>query len=292
MYKFFKMNGLGNSFIFFDEAQQDFSLLKNAQIIKTLCSNGEGIGADGVVFVETPVDASKNNCKMQIFNEDGTEAEMCGNALRCVAHLFIGQRVSRNDLRIETASGVKRVSLAYKTDETSFYRAELGKPSFDLEQSGELLPLKERELIAVDGQVFEPIYVNVGNPHAVLFLDEMPELETIKAVGRAIELHKNHPRRINVEFVKVLKRDLCEVTVWERGCGITKACGTGATALVAAGIKRGLFDSKVRVKMLGGVLDIEQDSNGFMHMTGPVQEVAYGHLSGLFLDHLKRLANS
>lgn len=286
MYKFFKMNGLGNSFIFFDEAQQDFSSLKNAEIIKTLCSPGNGIGADGVVFVEPPKDATKNSCYMRIYNEDGSEAEMCGNALRCVAHLFIGQRVSRDELRIETGSGVKQVSLAYKTDETGFYRAEIGVAELDLVKTGELLPLNDREVIKVDDKVFEPFYVNVGNPHGVLFFDDMPDLEFIERVGNVIETHKNHPRRINVEFVKVLKRDLCEINIWERGCGITKACGTGACAVVAAGIKKGVFDSKVRVKMPGGVLDIEQDSRGLLHMTGPVQEVVYGHLSGLFLEHL------
>ncbi len=126
-------------------------------------------------------------------------------------------------------------------------------------------------------------------PHGVLFFDEMPELDKIKSIGSALEIHKNHPKRINVEFVKVLAKDLCEINIWERGCGITKACGTGACAVVAAGIKKGVFDSKVRVKMPGGILDIEQAKNGSIYMTGPVQEVAYGNLSGVFLEKLFNL---
>lgn len=288
MLRFFKMNGIGNSFIFFDENIQDYSCIRKPERIRAICDPGTGIGADGVVFVMPPGDIDKNNCKMEIYNSDGSRAEMCGNALRCVAHLYLSQRGDLEKVSIETDCGDKTVTLAEKTDAVVLYKAQIGKASFDLVSKGELIPDFSGNF-AFDGKDYAVEYVNVGNPHAVMFLKKMPCEQKIKKIGKAIENHNNHPKKINVEFVEITSRNSCSAQIWERGCGITKACGTGACAIVAAGIKNGLFDNKVKVSMPGGSLTIEQDKGKNLYMTGPVQEVVYGHLSGVFVSALRKI---
>lgn len=288
MLQFFKMNGIGNSFIFLDENIQDYSIIRKPERVSAICDAGTGLGADGVVFVMPPTDKEKNNCKMEIFNSDGSRAEMCGNALRCVAHLYLSQRGELEKVSVETDSGVKTVTFVDKTDTIVLYKAQIGKPSFDLISKGELVP-DSSNTFTFDGKDYVVEYVNVGNPHAVIFVNKMPCEQKIKKIGKALENHKNHPKKINVEFVEVKSRNECNAQIWERGCGITKACGTGACAIFAAGTKKGLFDNKVVVSMPGGSLTIEQDKSKNLYMTGPVQEVSYGRLSGVFVSALKKM---
>jgi len=287
MIGFHKMHGLGNSFIFFEEMNQDLSCIKTPEKIKLLCSPGKGLGSDGIVFV-MPAKDPKHHCRMQMFNTDGSEAEMCGNAVRCVAHIFDQQQLGINPVLIETLGGIKEVSFVEVKDGEAFYKAQMGPALFDLVPTGELVPEERRKALNWNEMNFEPVYVNVGNPHAVIFLKTPLTADEMKAAGAWLETHANHPRRINVEFVEIISSNEAVVNVWERGCGMTQACGTGATAVAAAGIKAGHFDTRVTVHMPGGDLIIEQDARGSLAMTGPVQEVAVGQLSAGMAYRLTR----
>lgn len=288
MFGFHKMHGLGNHFIFFDEMGHDLSVLKRPKVLRLLCNPGRGMGGDGVIFIQSPRDPA-HHCRMQMFNTDGTEAEMCGNAIRGVAHLYKMHHLGHEPVLIETLSGVKEVRSEAVRDGMCFYRVEMGRPTFDLVSTGELLPPSDCKPLHWQGETLEPAYVNVGNPHAMLFLSSPLTQDEMIALGAWLETHPNHPRRINVEFVEVLSPHEAKVTVWERGCGMTQACGTGATAVTAAGIKRGKLQSPVTIHMPGGDLIITQDERGVMFMTGPIQEVAAGQLSPSFLHCLTRL---
>ncbi|HNW35591.1 MAG TPA: diaminopimelate epimerase [Candidatus Ozemobacteraceae bacterium] len=288
MYSFAKMHGLGNHFVFFDEMGQDFSRLKKPRIIQLLCDQRRGLGADGIIFIMDPRDP-KHHCRMQMFNIDGTEAEMCGNAIRGVAHLFRTHCLGIEPVRIETGGGLREVRCEGAKDGTGFYRVEMGPATFDLVSTGELILEKDRKPLDWEGEKLDPVYVNVGNPHAVLFINEPWDEDEMVRVGAWLETHANHPRRINVEFVQVLSQHEVRVHVWERGCGMTQACGTGATGVTAAGIKTGRLQSPVTVHMPGGDLSISQEKNGTLYMAGPVQEVASGRLTAAFLRNLQTL---
>jgi diaminopimelate epimerase len=282
MIGFQKIHGLGNCFIFFEELTQNLSFLKRPEIIALLCDSSHGIGSDGAVFVRKPHDP-KHHCRMQMFNTDGSEAEMCGNAIRCVAHIYQHLHCNSGPVIIETAGGVKLVKYIKEENGEVFYQAEMGQALLDLVASGELLtPEKRSELIWKD-RTFKPVYVNVGNPHAVIFLKQQLSSDEMKTVGAWLESHKNHPRRINVEFVEIISPREANVHIWERGCGMTQACGTGATAVAVAGIEKGHFNNEVSIHMPGGTLIIEQNDHKDLFMTGPVQEVATGTISASLL---------
>lgn len=286
MIGFRKIHGLGNCFIFFDELHQDLSFLKKPEVIKLLCETSHGLGSDGLVFVGRAKDP-KHHCRMQMFNTDGSEAEMCGNAIRCVAHIFDKLHQGVDPVLIETAGGLKEVSHAGVKDGQVFYKAQMGKAILDLVSTGELVSADKRKPLDWNGREFKPVYVNVGNPHAVIFVEMPMSNDEMKSVGAWLELHANHPRRINVEFVEVLSRNEARINIWERGCGMTQACGTGATAVTVAGIEKGLFDHEVKIHMPGGDLTIEQTADKDLYMTGPIQEVATGTLSSSLLNRFK-----
>lgn len=288
MITFYKMHALGNHFIFIDEFEYDISYFKNPKVIRFLCDYNKGIGGDGVVFLQKPKDLT-HHCRMQIFNADGSEAEMCGNAIRGAAHLFRKHQLGETQLLIETLSGPRLVSFEYETKGTSFYKVEMGKPIFDLVATGELLPANERKTLEWQGETLEPFYANFGNPHLMLFLNSPMSRDEMIALGAWLETHPNHPRRINVEFVEIKNPSEANVTVWERGCGMTQACGTGATAVAAVGIKRGLLSPPVTIHMPGGDLIITKDDKDVYYKTGPIQEIYSGILTSAFITSLRNI---
>lgn len=266
-----KYNGLGNSFLFFSEFFHDLSVLKEYKSIVSLCDPGHGLGADGVVFVSRASEID-SDCKMQVFNSDGTEAEMCGNAVRAVADFYRQLYPAADIVNVQTLAGNKSVVFKKNGKYQSYYSVNMG---FAQEcNENEVILGSQRTPIVYDEQVFEPFYVDVGNPHAVLFLNEKYSKSKLETLGSFIENHPNHPNRINVEFVNIISETEVDVSVWERGCGLTQACGTGAVAVVFAGIEQNKLQKKVRVQMPGGTLIIEKDQNGIMYMTGPVLKVA------------------
>lgn len=163
MFGFHKLHGLGNHFIFFDEFEQDLTRLKKPRILQMLCDPGYGLAADGVIFIQAPRDP-KHHCRMQMFNVDGSEAEMCGNAIRGVAHLYKNHQLGHEPVLIETLCGVKEVRQEGIRQGLSFYKVEMGKATFDLTATGELLPAKERKALHWNEETLEPFYANVGNP--------------------------------------------------------------------------------------------------------------------------------
>ncbi|MGM0600628.1 MAG: diaminopimelate epimerase [Candidatus Rifleibacteriota bacterium] len=285
MIGFRKLHGLGNCFIFFDECFQQLEFLKESKSVQLLCDPARGLGADGLVFVQNPINL-QHHCRMQIFNSDGSEAEMCGNAIRGVAHIFNKLQLGVNPVLIETTKGTTEVNFIGVRHGESFYRAEIGKPDFDLVASGELVKQEYRKELKFKDQIFTPVYVNVGNPHAVIFCKSPMSSDDMRKAGAWLESHPNHPRNINVEFVEVISKNEAKVNVWERGCGMTQACGTGACAVAAAGISHNIFNDSVSINMPGGNLKIEQSKNGEISMTGPVQEVAIGNISSSFISRL------
>lgn len=286
MLAFHKMHGLGNHFVFFDETGQDFGRYKKTDFIRTLCNPKFGLGADGIIFVMDPKD-SRHHCRMQYFNSDGSEAELCGNALRGVAHLFRQHNKGYAEILIETLAGVRKASFEKASDGAAFYRVEMGAASFDLVAGGELVAENARKKLEWREETISPVYVNVGNPHAVIFNNEPRSQDAMISIGAWLESHQNHPRRMNVEFVDVLGPHEVRVNVWERGCGLTSACGTGATAVVAAGIKTGRLKGEVTVHMPGGDLGISSANDGELFMTGPVQEVAVGILAPGYICNMQ-----
>jgi diaminopimelate epimerase len=285
MYEFQKMHGLGNHFLFFDELHQDYGRLKKAEIIRKLCDVKFGIGGDGVVFIMDPKSPG-SHCRMQMFNIDGSEAEMCGNAIRGVAHRYKKHNQGHDPILIETKGGIREVRANDAKDGVCYYTVDMGKAVFDLTATGDLLSPTERKPLHWREETLEPLYVHVGNPHAVLFLKSPLNSDEMLALGAWMETHPNHPSRINVEMVEICSPGEVKVTVWERGCGMTFACGTGATAVAGAGIKSGQLQSPVTVHMPGGDLVISLAENGHLFMTGPVQEVVEGKLSPSFVDSL------
>lgn len=240
---FIKMHGLGNDYIFFDLFQEKFPEEKVKELAIKLSNRNFGIGGDGIVLIKPPKDA-KNDAKMQIYNADGSEAEMCGNAMRCVGkYLFESHFEKKTILNIETLAGVikpERFGELIKVD--------MGKPEVDLIR---------HKLKVENSDVFEITTVSVGNPHCVIFINDVDNFP-VKEIGSAIEgMTAIFPNRTNVEFVQVINQNELKMRVWERGSGETLACGTGAVASLVAGKVNNQTTSTAIIHLLGGDLKIE-----------------------------------
>ncbi len=259
---FMKMHGLGNDYIYFDCTNDSTPLLLLPVVryaAPTLCDRHRGIGADGLVYI---LPDKRADLRMRIFNADGSEAEMCGNASRCVGlYAIVFGLVEGITLKLATKGGIRKITYI-GIDAIS---VEMGKPK--LTGSHE-----------IDGRTYH--CVDVGNPHAVTILDDGEALteELVHSVGPVIEHHPLFPNRTNVEFCVVLDRHHVAMRVWERGSGETQACGTGATATAVACIKQGLCDSPVTVTLLGGNLTIEHNSRT-TRMTGEAKFVNSGRFT-------------
>jgi diaminopimelate epimerase len=263
MTPFLKMHGLGNDFVVFDARNQPVSL--DAKRACAIADRRLGVGCDQVIVIEA---ADGADARMCIYNADGGEVESCGNAARCVAQLLFDE--SRCDtIRLDTDGGLLVCRPAGEQ-----VTVDMGAPRFDWRE----IPLAEpRDTNALrleaDGfdlrMLKEAAAVSVGNPHCVLFVENAEEAP-VASLGPAIERHALFPERTNVEFVQVLSPNRVRMRVWERGAGITRACGTGACASVAAAQRRGLCGTKVEVMLDGGSLTIDwQGGDSHIFMTGP-----------------------
>jgi len=271
--EFVKAHGLGNDFIIVDCLHDELGDTDLPALSIRLCDRHFGIGADGLVRI---LPSQTADYRMQIMNSDGSEAEMCGNAIRCFANYLVGRGMAGDRMTIETPSGAKDVQVIRTGGQLGF-RVNVGAPSLDPEHipvlgyNGPVISLP----LEVGGRMFDVTCVSVGNPHCVIFLDSVDDIP-LEHLGRAIETHPAFPKRTNVEFAQVLGRDKVRVRVWERGAGLTLACGTGACATVVAGNLNGLLDRTAAVHLPGGELDIEWAEDGDLYMTGPAQEVFTG----------------
>lgn len=273
--EFTKMQGLGNDFVIVYGEQQ---LPANAsQLALQVCNRFFGIGADGLVYI---LPSDKADFCMRIINSDGTEAEQCGNAIRCVSKYVYDKRlIQSNELTIETlGAGVQNVQLIIVDGIVEKVRVDMGAPILH----GLMIPtIIDKDCIVeqpieVDGQQFTFTAVSMGNPHCVIPVEDAATLD-YSTIGAIIETHELFPKKINVEFITVYNRSHIEMRVWERGVGPTLACGTGACATLVASALCGVTDREATVSLKGGDLYIEwNSSDNHVYMTGLAQEVFRG----------------
>lgn len=272
--KFWKMHGLGNDYIVIDNRDRKIDEAEIGELAQKLCTRGFSVGADGLLLVDKSVIA---DVKMRIFNADGGEAEMCGNGIRCFAkYCYENKIVDATEMKIETLAGVKNVWLTLSNGEVTAVKVDMGVPS--LARSS--IPMLGQgnfvdETLEVDGQKFKATCLSMGNPHCVIFVEDVKNFP-VQKIGPRIENHELFPNRVNVEFVQVLNKAELNVRVWERGVGETLACGTGACASVVAGNLHKKIGNKAKVHLLGGTLEIEYAGN--LLLSGPAEKVFEGEL--------------
>jgi diaminopimelate epimerase len=261
--RFHKMHGSGNDYIYINNIV--YPILYPEEFSIRWSAPHTGIGSDGLILIDK---SDKADFSMRIFNADGSEALMCGNGTRCVGKYVYEQGLTtKTNITLETLSGIKELRLAVKEGKVEEVTVDMGQPSFEK-------PVE----IEIGGGKYTGTIVSMGNPHFVIFTDEVESIELSK-VGPLIERHPLFPNRTNVEFVQVLNRDEIRMRVWERGSGITQACGTGACATLVACVNAAKTDRKAVVKMDGGSLTIEWDENANkIWMTGDAVTVYEGNL--------------
>jgi diaminopimelate epimerase len=272
---FTKMHGLGNDFILIEEDQLPAEL-KLSQLAADMCDRHFGIGADGLIVVAPP-DTLEADIQFKIYNADGSQPEMCGNGIRCFARYVKDQGlVKQHAMKIQTLAGP--IIPIVNPDHT--VRVDMGAPVLDPEKIP-FLGQTEAPVLHYSLPVFPqgtiPIAaVSMGNPHCIVFQDELAEALNHVEWGPLIEKHELFPAKTNVHFIEIENRHTIHVKVWERGAGATLACGTGACAVGVASILRKLCDSPITVNLPGGPLIIEWDGHGHVFMTGPATYVFAG----------------
>ena len=272
--KFTKMQGLGNDYVYVNGFEER---IENPSEMAVKVSNRNfGVGSDGLILINP---SEKADFEMEMYNADGSRGEMCGNGIRCVAkYVYDYGLTDKTHISVETLGGIKYQDLTVEDGKVILVRVDMGSPILTPAQ----IPViaDEAEAVAVPILVDETEYqmtcVSMGNPHAVIFMDDIEHLE-IEKIGPKFEHHERFPNRVNTEFVKVLDRQTASMRVWERGSGETLACGTGACAVAVACILGGYTENKVTVKLLGGDLLIEwyREQNK-IYMTGPAAVVFDG----------------
>ena len=274
--KFTKMQGCGNDYVYincFEEKVEDAPALA-----RKVSDRHFGIGADGLVLIKP---SSRDDFTMEMYNADGSQGKMCGNAIRCVGkYVFDHRMTKKRELAVETLAGTKYLSLNVSGDKVSEVTVLMGVPVFEPEKIPVVAEGKSvvDMPVTVDGRKYRITAVSMGNPHAVIFVEDTKNF-SIEKIGPLFERHEMFPERVNTEFVKVLDRENISMRVWERGSGETWACGTGACASAVASVINGYTDGKVTVHMLGGNLHIRYDGEGGqVYMTGPAVEVFRGEL--------------
>lgn len=272
--RFWKMHGLGNDYIVIDNRDQKISGKHAAELAKRLCERRFSVGADGLLLV---CNSTVTDVKMRIFNSDGSEAEMCGNGIRCFSkYCYENSIVPKSEFTVETLSGIKHVWLTLDGSEVMAVKVDMGVPKWErasLPMVGEGTCINEN--LEVDGELYRVTCLSMGNPHCVIFVENVDEFP-VDYVGPIIENHKAFPKRTNVGFVQVLNKNELKVRVWERGCGETLACGTGTCAAVAVANKLGKVGNKVTVHVLGGDLQVEVGKSLFL--IGAAEKVYQGTL--------------
>jgi diaminopimelate epimerase len=272
--KFTKMHGIGNDYIYVNCLEERVE--NPSRFARQVSDRHFGIGGDGLILI-TP--SKKADVGMRIFNADGSEAQMCGNGIRCVAKYAYehGLVPKRERMRIETKAGVKTVLLKVQGSRVQKVRVNMGRPRL-LRKSIPMLGKNTRvvnEPLKIEDKVFLITCVSMGNPHCVIYVEDMKDFP-VSHYGPLIENLKVFPERINVHFVETLSRGEVRMRTWERGSGETLACGTGASAVCVAGVLNEKTSRKLLAHLPGGDLELEWASTGEVYMTGPAEEVFSG----------------
>ena len=278
MIKFTKMHGLGNDYVYIDCYSKEVNLGNISDLAKFMSNRHFGIGSDGIILI---CRSDIADFKMRMFNFDGSEAEMCGNGIRCVGKFVYDKGLTNKDtIKIETLAGIKILNLNVKNGKVETVRVDMGEPilkpkeipvKFDEE------PVRGLKINAIDRE-FDFTCVSMGNPHAITLVENTNEFE-IEKYGPVLEIDEHFPKRSNIEFIEVIDENNIKMRVWERGAGETLACGTGACATAVACNINGLTNRKVNIELLGGTLEIEWDEEtNHVFMTGPATTVFEGEI--------------
>lgn len=277
MLKFTKMHGLGNDYVYMDCTKS--GIPDNVTSLAQFVSNRHfGVGSDGLILI-----CASEICdfKMRMFNLDGSEAQMCGNGIRCVGKFVYDKGLtSKTEITVETLAGVKKLKLQVENQKVAMVEVDMGEPILEASKipvvaitspvTGLKLQAKEKE--------FNFTCVSMGNPHAITIVDNVKEFD-VKKYGSRLEVDAHFPEKANIEFIKIIDENTIEMRVWERGSGETFACGTGACAVAVACYLNGLTKNEVTVKLLGGDLNIKWNKeNNHIYMTGPAVTVFEGEL--------------
>ena len=280
---FTKMEGIGNDYVYVNCLEEK---IENPSEIAIKVSNRHfGIGSDGLILI---CKSSIADFKMEIYNSDGSQAEMCGNGIRCVGkYVYDNKLTNKTELTIETLAGIKKLKLNLVEGKVDTVEVDMGEPILEAEK----IPVKntiltksneDKEFNKINIKALDKEFcltcVSMGNPHAVTYVQNVDNFE-LEKYGPIIEKDEHFPRKVNVEFIEVIDRNHLKMRVWERGSGETLACGTGTCASVVASCLNGLTDRCVNVKLLGGNLKIEwRKTDNHVYMTGPAKEVFVGKI--------------
>lgn len=274
--QFIKSQSIGNDFIIFEDLNNELHFTKEE--IARLCDRHFGIGADGLMIARP---SQKADFTMLFFNPDGSQAEMCGNGIRCFAkYLYDDCLTNKTKILIETLAGIREVSLSIDNDKAMEATVDMGEPVFKPSEIPVKLEGDEiiNQSLEIEEERVKITCVSMGNPHCVIFVEEVVSAP-VKTLGPLIENSAFFPKRTNVEFVQVINRNEIKMRVWERGAGETLACGTGACAAVVGGVKNELTERSVRVYLPGGNLNIKWLETNHVIMTGSAEEIFRGEIN-------------
>jgi diaminopimelate epimerase len=272
--KFTKMQGCGNDYVYVDCTKK--SLENIPELAVKISDRHFGVGSDGLILIKP---SEKADFMMDMYNNDGSSGKMCGNGIRCVAkYVYDNALTDKKQLSIETLSGIKELDLTVEDGKVSFVTVNMGSP---VTKPSQIPVISDKEImikepVMVGGRTYEITCVSMGNPHAVVFVEDTQKLP-LETIGPLFESHEIFPDRVNTEFIQVIDRKHIKMRVWERGSGETLACGTGACASVMACILNDLTEHEVTVSLLGGDLKIRYDEEkNTVFMTGPAVKVFDG----------------
>jgi diaminopimelate epimerase len=276
--RFVKMHGAGNDYVYVDGFQEQ--IVDPAALAIAVSNRNFGIGSDGLILI---LPSASADVRMRMFNSDGSESEMCGNGIRCVAkYAYDHGLVARREIRIETGAGIKTLQLyPNAAGKVERVRVDMGPPRLarvEIPMLGTPTPQVVNETLTVLDRDFSITCLSMGNPHCVIYVDDLAHFP-VATYGPLIENHSLFPRRTNVEFVEVLSPTEVRQRTWERGAGETLACGTGASAVCVAGVLTGRSGRAIRNHLSGGLLELEWAENGSVFMTGTAVEVFAGEYS-------------
>jgi len=276
--KFTKMHGCGNDYVYINGFTEHIPLEKKPEIVQKISDRHFGIGSDGAIFINPALDA---DFEMEMYNADGSRSEMCGNGMRCVGkYVYDYGLTDQTEFSVVSAGKVKYLTLTVEDGKAAQIRVNMGSPiltpaEIPVVAEGETVI---REPITVLDKKYEMTCVSMGNPHAVVFVDDTASFP-VNEVGPYFENHEKFPNRTNTEFVQVVDKNHIKMRVYERGTGETLACGTGCCASAVACVLNGLTDTEVDVEVLGGVVHIEWDrEKNLVYMTGPAVTVFEGEI--------------
>lgn len=276
--RFTKMHGIGNDYVFVDCSEQEID--DPAEVARAISDRHFGVGSDGLILI---LPSEHADVRMRMFNTDGSEGEMCGNGIRCVAKYAYDHGLTKsNPMRVETPAGIKKIELELTEDgKVATASVDMGKPILD----SQAIPVKIPQNRVVDMPVrsskwaYQMTCVSMGNPHAIIFVPDAAAVP-LEEVGPELECHPLFPQRVNVHFVQAHSDSEVTMRTWERGSGITLACGTGASAVCVAGVLTGRTGRTITAHLPGGDLKLDwRDENDRVYMTGPATEVFSGNWS-------------